>query len=162
MDSAAFRTRLDGIHRLDTSQRGQAVRALMLAEAGIPGGVYDDGTRAASEPTCPPPTGGDETSGGAVGQPDLMAGIGRSRLARIGCPHCDSDEIRPWSKAGGKPRYRCAACGRTFNPLTGTPLSGLHYPDRWRADRESGGPVRRRLHHRVPLAAPVPEGPHAR
>lgn len=39
---------------------------------------------------------------------------------------------RPWGQAGGKPRYPCAECRKTFNPLTGTPLSGLHYPDRWR------------------------------
>jgi len=32
---------------------------------------------------------------------------------------------------GAVTRYRCAACRKTFNPLTGTPLSGLHYPDRW-------------------------------
>jgi transposase-like protein len=38
----------------------------------------------------------------------------------------------PWGKAGGKPRYRCQNCRKTFNPLTGTPLSGLHHRDRWR------------------------------
>ena len=129
MDSAAFRTWLDGIHRLDASQRGQAVRELVLAEAGIPGGVHDDGTMAPSDPACPPPT-RDEVSGATTGQPDLMARIGQGRLATTGCPHCDGDDIRPWGRAGGKPRYRCASCRKTFNPLTGTPLSGLHYPDR--------------------------------
>ncbi len=39
--------------------------------------------------------------------------------------------MRPWCKAGGKPRYRYTDCGKMFNPLTGTPLSGLHYQDRW-------------------------------
>ena len=37
-----------------------------------------------------------------------------------------------WGSAGGKPRYRCAGCRKTFNPLTGTPLSGLHDPERRR------------------------------
>ena len=39
--------------------------------------------------------------------------------------------MRPWGRASGKPRYRCASCRKTFNPLTGTPLAGLHYPERW-------------------------------
>ena len=39
--------------------------------------------------------------------------------------------VRPWGKAGGKPRYRCTSCRKTFNPLTGTPLAGLHHQDRW-------------------------------
>ena len=128
MESAAFRTWLDGIHRLDASQRDQAVRELVLAEAGI----HRDAAMVASEPACPPPPSGAQTSGGAATKPDLMARIGQSRLASIGCPHCDGDDIRPWGMAGGKPRYRCAACRKTFNPLTGTPLSGLHYPDRWK------------------------------
>ena len=34
-------------------------------------------------------------------------------------------------RANGMPRYRCKACRKTFTPLTGTPLSGLHYKDRW-------------------------------
>jgi transposase-like protein len=38
----------------------------------------------------------------------------------------------PWGKAGGKPRYRCQNRRKTFNLLTGTPLSGLHDRDRWR------------------------------
>ena len=34
-------------------------------------------------------------------------------------------------KARGLRRYRCKGCGRTFNALTGTPLSGLHHKERW-------------------------------
>ena len=30
----------------------------------------------------------------------------------------------------GKPRYHCRDCRKTFNPLTGTLLSGLHFPER--------------------------------
>lgn len=132
MDSAAFRTWLSRIRGLDASQRGQAIRELALAEANIPGCI-DDGagiaSRKADAARMAPPA-GDTTSGGTA-RVDLMARIGQSRLASVGCPHCDSDNIRPWGTAGGKPRYRCAACHKTFNPLTGTPLSGLHYPDRW-------------------------------
>ena len=28
-------------------------------------------------------------------------------------------------------RYQCKGCGRTFNALSGTPLSGLHHKERW-------------------------------
>jgi hypothetical protein len=31
----------------------------------------------------------------------------------------------------GLPRFRCAACGRTFNALTGTPLARLRQRARW-------------------------------
>ena len=132
MGSAAFRIWLDGIHRLDASQRGQAIRALVLTEAGVLGGIHvDDGT-AFPDPVCARPLPAiDKESGVSAGPADLMARIGRSRVATTGCPHCDSDDIRPWGRAGGKPRYRCVTCSRTFNPLTGTPLSGLHYPNRW-------------------------------
>ena len=133
MDSVAFRAWLNGIRGLDTAQRGQAMRELALAEAGISRNDDDRASGAASTPdaACVAPPAGYKTSSGATAKADLMARIGQSRLASIGCPHCDSDDIRPWGTAGGKPRYRCAACRKTFNPLTGTPLSGLHYPDRW-------------------------------
>src|SRR5713226_4308806 len=62
---------------------------------------------------------------------DLLSKVGRGRIGSFGCPHCGGDDVRPWGKAGGKPRYRCASCRKTFNPLTGTPLSGLHHRDRW-------------------------------
>src|SRR5208282_4359327 len=56
---------------------------------------------------------------------DLLLKVGRDRIASFGCPHCGGDDVRPWGKAGGKPRYRCTNCRKTFNPLTGTPLAGL-------------------------------------
>jgi transposase-like protein len=68
----------------------------------------------------------------ASAEAGLFVKIGRDRIENFGCPHCSSAEVRPWGSAGGKPRYRCAECHKTFNPLTGTPLSGLHYQDRWR------------------------------
>ncbi len=105
-----------------------------MAEAAIPGDIHDDVTTSTLTPaeTATAPSTGHETTDATAPKPDLMARIGQGRLASVGCPHCDSDDIRPWGAAGGKPRYRCASCRKTFNPLTGTPLSGLHYPDRWR------------------------------
>jgi transposase-like protein len=64
-------------------------------------------------------------------EPDLLSKIGRDRLTSFGCPHCGSDDVISWGKAGGRPRYRCTSCRKTFNPLTGTPLAGLHHQDRW-------------------------------
>jgi transposase-like protein len=69
---------------------------------------------------------GDGRENGAR-EEDLLSKVGRGRIARFGCPRCGGDEIRP----GGKPRYRCMSCRKTFNPLTRTPLAGLHHQDRW-------------------------------
>ena len=44
---------------------------------------------------------------------------------------CASPSLRPDSMARGLRRYQCKGCGRTFNALTGTPLSGLHHKERW-------------------------------
>lgn len=49
------------------------------------------------------------------------------------CPHCQAsaDCLRPWGQSHGLPRYRCHACGRTCNPLSGTPLARLRKRDQW-------------------------------
>ena len=47
------------------------------------------------------------------------------------CPHCQSPTLRPWGSSHGLPRYRCQHCGRTSNPLTGTPLAHLRKRHRW-------------------------------
>ncbi len=50
---------------------------------------------------------------------------------RPGCPHCGAEDPRRWGQSHGLPRYRCRACQRTFNPLTGTPLARLRHKERW-------------------------------
>ena len=47
------------------------------------------------------------------------------------CPHCQSADLRPWGSSHNLPRYRCRGCGKTSNPLTGTPLAHLRKRDRW-------------------------------
>ena len=47
------------------------------------------------------------------------------------CPHCQATDLRPWGSSHDLPRYRCRSCGRTSNPLTGTPLAHLRMRDRW-------------------------------
>src|SRR5271157_5873926 len=133
MDSIAFTTWLVGVRRLDASQRGRVFQELALAEANEPDASDDGATVAAATPggiEVVPSIAQERTAKAAPGQ-TLLSQIGQGRLASFGCPHCGGDDIRPWGKAGGKPRYRCANCRKTFNPLTGTPLAGLHHQDRW-------------------------------
>lgn len=47
------------------------------------------------------------------------------------CGHCGEDDFKPWGTASGLKRYMCRACERTFNALTGTPLSGLRLREKW-------------------------------
>lgn len=61
----------------------------------------------------------------------LLARVEQGRMACDQCPYCAGDDIQRWGKAGGKPRYRCKSCRKTFNALTGTPLARLHHRDRW-------------------------------
>lgn len=49
------------------------------------------------------------------------------------CPHCAANaaQLVSWGRSGGLQRYRCKACRRTCNALTGTPLARLRKKDRW-------------------------------
>jgi transposase-like protein len=48
------------------------------------------------------------------------------------CPHCGSKRAEGWGRErNGLKRSRCRDCGRTFNPLTGTPLAKLRKKERW-------------------------------
>ena len=117
MDDDEFEAWLCMIGHLDGSQRRRALGALTLAQ------VADDDTSAdaseregAAARSTPPDFARDES---------VLGKLGRDRIESFGCPHCSSAEVRRWGRASGKPRYRCATCGKTFNPLTGTPLAGL-------------------------------------
>lgn len=50
---------------------------------------------------------------------------------QINCPHCDSSQLQRWGKSNGSQRYRCKACLKTFNSLTNSSLSKLHYKEKW-------------------------------
>src|SRR5271157_4330281 len=126
MDTAAFATWLGGIGLLDPAQRAEAFRELALAEADDPIDPSAHPVDAAVLPyeaAVAPSLPVAETDDAAP-EEDLLSKVGRGRIARFGCPHCGRDDVRPWGKAGGKPRYRCTSCRKTFNPLTGTPLAG--------------------------------------
>ena len=120
MDASSFSAWLSGIGLLTADQRSSVLAELSRTAASVTAvsPPRDEGADPASDPSVPATEG-------------LMSQIGQSRLASFGCPHCGGDSVGKWGQASGKPRYRCRDCGKTFNPLTGTPLSGLHYPDRW-------------------------------
>jgi transposase-like protein len=112
VDAAVFSVWLSAVGQLSGAQRQEALRALAA--------VHDS-----------QPPGRDQPQGAAAPAQDVLSQIGQARQAKHGCPSCGGDDICRWGRASGKPRYRCASCGKTFNPLTGTPLAGLHYPERW-------------------------------
>ena len=47
------------------------------------------------------------------------------------CVHCQSGNVKRWGRATGTQRFRCFDCGKTFGPLTGTPLAKLHKRGSW-------------------------------
>jgi len=47
------------------------------------------------------------------------------------CPHCQASKPYRHGHAHGLQRYRCRACSRTFNALSGTPLARLRHKARW-------------------------------
>jgi transposase-like protein len=47
------------------------------------------------------------------------------------CPHCNGEEIVGHGNYKGRKRYKCKACRRTFNDLTGTSISCIHKKEEW-------------------------------
>ena len=53
--------------------------------------------------------------------------------ARLCCPRCQGTQLYRHGTKSGLQRFRCRACGRTFNSLTGTPLARLRHKAKWLA-----------------------------
>lgn len=53
------------------------------------------------------------------------------------CPHCGSARMVRNGRAHGLQRYKCRACKRSFNALTGTPLARLRQNGKWLAQAEA-------------------------
>ena len=68
---------------------------------------------------------------GAVAAIEMAVGDERQ------CPHCQTSGAENRGMARGLRRFRCKACGKSFNALTGTSLSRLRHKDRWLAFGES-------------------------
>ncbi len=49
----------------------------------------------------------------------------------LACVHCGSKSVNRNGKYRSPQRYLCKDCGKTFNDLTASPLSGTRYPDKW-------------------------------
>jgi transposase-like protein len=53
------------------------------------------------------------------------------------CPHCGQTRVVKNGRANGLQRFKCRGCHRTFNVLTGTPLSRLRHKSKWLAQAEA-------------------------
>ncbi|MDU3869237.1 MAG: IS1595 family transposase [Bacillus paranthracis] len=49
----------------------------------------------------------------------------------LACLHCGSISVKKNGKYRARQRYLCKDCGKTFNDMTNTPLSGSRYPHKW-------------------------------
>jgi transposase-like protein len=70
------------------------------------------------------------------GQGDLaeVTSMIEARFAtQVLCPHCQSSDAGSWGRSCGLKRYRCRACRKSFNALTGTPLARLRNRKAWKA-----------------------------
>jgi transposase-like protein len=52
-------------------------------------------------------------------------------MSTLSCPSCGADRVYRHGHANGLQRYRCTKCRKTFNSLTGTPLSHLRHKSKW-------------------------------
>lgn len=57
---------------------------------------------------------------------EVLAQRGPSR-----CPRCQGIRVVRNGQAHGLQRFKCRSCNRTFNGLSGTPLSGLRHREKW-------------------------------
>src|SRR5688500_17098693 len=62
---------------------------------------------------------------------EVTAAIEDRLTAERCCPHCGTDGAVKRGSANGLRRYRCKACYKSFNALTGTPLARLRHKERW-------------------------------
>ena len=67
----------------------------------------------------------------ALGLDRLRAVIEAATPSRLACPGCQGERHHKHGRDRGLQRYRCRACGKTFNALTGTPLARLRHRALW-------------------------------
>ncbi len=68
---------------------------------------------------------------------EVVASIEDRVASERRCPHCGSDGAVKRGSANGLRRYRCKACAKSFNALTGTPLARLRHKECWLAFAET-------------------------
>jgi transposase-like protein len=62
---------------------------------------------------------------------EVTAAIEDRLTAERCCPHCGTGGAVKRGSANGLRRYRCKACSKSFNALTGTSLARLRHKERW-------------------------------
>ncbi len=129
MDAAEFAGWLSGIGRLSDEQ--MALTLIELGEFARRSGDVGAPPSAEARPEAALSTGKGERRKALGIERDVLATIGEDKVERLGCAHCGADEIVGWGRSHGLPRYRCKACGRTFNAATGTAMARLRKKDRW-------------------------------
>jgi transposase-like protein len=67
----------------------------------------------------------------APGGPEAVRLIEGAFAVAPRCPHCGAERLQRWGFASGLRRYRCQACRKTFNALTGTSLARLRKKACW-------------------------------
>src|SRR4051794_7518810 len=67
----------------------------------------------------------------ASGEPEAVRLLEQAFAAAPRCPHCAATTLQRWGSASGLRRYRCTACRRTSNALTGTSLARLRKKACW-------------------------------
>jgi transposase-like protein len=138
MGTSEFAAWLRDMTRLTAAQRTEALRALaaedrsdsaatgaIAASSNEPASAAEGAVGAGAVPVSTIP---------AIRKPDgldPLAAVVHRRVESVGCPHCGGRDLGRWGQASALPRYRCKACRRTFNALTGTPLSHLRKKDKW-------------------------------
>jgi transposase-like protein len=64
-------------------------------------------------------------------QPGQCLRLIEEAFGKPSCPECGCQRCQRCGHANGLQRYRCVACRRTFNALTGTPLARLRLRNKW-------------------------------
>src|SRR2546421_6320797 len=73
----------------------------------------------------------------ASGESEAIRLLEEAFLAAPRCPHCAATALQRWGYASGLRRYRCTACHKTFNALTGTWRGCARRNAGWRTVRRS-------------------------
>src|SRR3982751_2807111 len=123
MRAADFEVLLRLVERLGGEQRAALGRALASA-SGEPEAVRLLEQAFAAAPRCPP-------RAAAAAEPGAVRLLEQAFAAAPRCPHCAATTLQRWGSASGLRRYRCTACRRTVNALTGTSLARLRKKACW-------------------------------
>lgn len=74
---------------------------------------------------------------GAKSRDEATAIIEKRSAERPACAKCGAERVVRNGRANGLQRFKCRACGVTFNALTGTSLARLRHRDKWLGQAEA-------------------------